>query len=72
MAKLDDLKEIRRGIGILFIGVGAGAYFGDLLKKYPGLTTSGEIIAFWSSISLMILLTVSLIGISFYIWRTQK
>ena len=70
MSKLDDLKEIRRGIGILFIGV--GAYFGDLLKKYPGLTTSGEIIAFWSSISLMILLTVSLIWISFYIWRVQK
>ncbi|MBI4778450.1 hypothetical protein HY792_05990 [Candidatus Desantisbacteria bacterium] len=70
MSKLDELKEIRRGIGIIFIGV--GAYYGDLLKKYPEFASKGEVIAFLSSGIIMAGILLVIIGLSFYIWRVQK
>lgn len=70
MSKLDDLKEIRRGIGIIFIGV--GAYFGDVLRKYPEFASKGESIAFWSSGILIVCILLLIIGLSFYIWKEQK
>lgn len=70
MSKLDDLKEIRRGIGIILMGV--GAYFGDLLRKYPEFISNGEVLAFWSSGIIMLGMLLFIIGLSFYMWREQK
>jgi hypothetical protein len=67
VSRIDDLKEIRRGAGIVFIG--SGAFFGDLLKKYPDFATLGEVIAFWSSGLLMFGLGIVLVLLSLFIWR---